>query len=99
MRPKYTSRAATLPLILTLAALSACGDKTPKQTAGAPAREIQLAPSAPAQPQLNDAPAQAAVAPEHAKKVAKTPPERAPEPRVIVRPLNAQDNPSVAAAA
>lgn len=96
MRPKYTSLAAALPALVALAAVSACGDKASKDAAGAPAREIQLPPSAPAQPQLNDAPPAKAAAPEKAPRearVAKTPP---PEPKVIVRPLTAQDKPAAA---
>lgn len=98
MRPQYTSLAAALPALVALAAVSACGDKASKDAAGAPAREIQLPPSAPAQPQLNDAPPAKAAAPEKAReaRVAKTPP---PEPKVIVRPLTAQDNPAAASPA
>lgn len=99
MRPKYTSLAAALPALVALAAVSACGDKAAKDAAGAPAREIQLAPSAPAQPQLNDAPAAKAAAPEKTPReshIAKAPP---PEPKVIVRPLSAEDKPSPAASA
>ena len=54
MRPEYTPRAATLLAIVLVAAVSACGDKNSQQAGAAPAREIQLAPNAPAQPQLND---------------------------------------------
>jgi hypothetical protein len=100
MRTKYTARSATLPALLLLAAVTACGDKGSQQAGAIPAREIQLAPSAPAQPQLNDAPAQAAVAPAP-KKVASKPVQiaKAPEPaqppaqEVVVRPLSSQENP------
>ena len=74
-----------------LALNTACGNKDAQQAASAPPREIQLAPSAPAQPQLNDAPAKVEAAPEPAKKapapkaVAKTP-APAPETRVVVTP-------------
>lgn len=105
MRSKYTSRSATFLAILAVAAVTACADKGAQQPGGAPAREIQLAPSAPAEPQLNDAPVAAAPAPEPVKKkpaprpaaVANAPAERAQE-QVVVRPLNAQDNPAAASA-
>jgi len=100
MRSTYTTRSATLPVLLVLAAVTACGDKGSQQANGAPAREIQLAPSAAAQPQLNDAPV--AKAPEPKKpaprpvQVAKAPePQPAPPPpqqQVVVRPLTATDN-------
>lgn len=106
MRPEYTYRAATLLAIVLVASLSACGDKSSRQAGGAPAREIQLAPSAAAQPQLNDAPAASAAAgaaasqpDEKGARAAKAPRRHAEEPKVIVRPLTAQDEPSVAAAA
>ena len=108
MRSKYTSRSATLLAIVSLAAVTACGDKGSQQTSGTPAREIQLAPSAPAQPQLNDTPAPAsAAAPAVTKKpapkperVAKAPQPSEPEqPNVVVRPLNAQDNATAATSA
>ena len=108
MRSKYTSRSATLLVIVSLAAITACGDKGSQQASGTPAREIQLAPSAPAQPQLNDTPAPAsAAAPAVTKKpapkperVAKAPQPSEPEqPNVVVRPLNAQDNGTAATSA
>ena len=106
MRPQYTSHAATFLAIVIVATLSACGDKGSKQAAGAPAREIQLAPSAPAQPQLNDAPpasaargTAAAQADAKGTRVAKAPARHAPEPKVVVRPLTADDNPPSATAA
>jgi hypothetical protein len=108
MRSKYTSRSATLLAIVSLAAVTACGDKGSQQTSGTPAREIQLAPSAPAQPQLNDTPAPAsAAAPAVTKKpapkperVAKAPqPSEPAQPQVLVRPLNAQDNATAATSA
>jgi hypothetical protein len=94
MRSKYPSGAATLLAIVILTAGTACGDKKSSQSGAAPAREIQLAPSAPANPQLNDAPA--AAAPE------KTPPKsvqmaRAPkqtQQQVVVRPLDPTDVPA-----
>jgi hypothetical protein len=105
MRSKYTSRSATLLAIVSLAAVTACGDKGSQQTSGTPAREIQLAPSAPAQPQLNDAPIPAAAAPTSKKpapkpvQMAKAPQTREPaQPNVVVRPLNAQDNAAAASA-
>jgi hypothetical protein len=85
-------------LALTLAAVSvaACGKKDADQTAGA-GREIQLAPTTAAQPQLNDAPEAKAPAP--APK-----PQRAPERRpvqqprdVVVKPLPAAPAPLPAA--
>jgi hypothetical protein len=105
MRSKYTSHTATLLAIVCVAGFAACGDRNSRQGNGEPAREIQLAPSPPVQPQLNDAPAPtAAAAPAPATKkasarVAKasrpTPPV---EPEVVVRPLDSQDNVSVASA-
>jgi hypothetical protein len=108
MRSQYTSRYATLLASLCLAAVTACGDKGPQQTSGAPAREIQLAPNAPAQPQLNDAPAQStpptrattkrpAPKPVLAARADAPTPSEPPQPQVIVRPLNAPDNVSPAA--
>jgi hypothetical protein len=105
MRSKYTSRSATLLVIVSLAAITACGDKGSQQASGTPAREIQLAPSAPAQPQLNDAPIPAAAAPT-SKKPAPKPVQMAKAPQtsepaqsnVVVRPLNAQDNAAAASA-
>jgi hypothetical protein len=108
MRSQYTSRSATLLASLCLAAVTACGDKGSQQTNGAPAREIQLAPSAPAQPQLNDAPAPSAAptrpatkrpAPKPALAARSEPPRPSEpaEPQVIVRPLNAPDGVSPAA--
>jgi hypothetical protein len=108
MRSKYTSRSATLLAIVSLAAVTACGDKGSQQASGTPAREIQLAPSAPAQPQLNDVPAPAsAAAPAVTKKPAPKPervvkaprPSEPTQPQVVVRPLNAQDNAGAAASA
>jgi hypothetical protein len=102
MRSTYTSRSATLLAIIAVAAAAACGDRSSQHAGGTPAREIQLAPSAPAEPQLNDAPIAAAAAPapkkpapKPAAPVAKAPaaPERAQE-QVVVRPLSAQDNPA-----
>jgi hypothetical protein len=108
MRSKYTSRSATLLAIVSLAAVTACGDKGSQQASGTPAREIQLAPSAPAQPQLNDVPAPAsAAAPAESKKPAPKPervvkapqPSEPAQPQVVVRPLNAQDNATAAISA
>jgi hypothetical protein len=103
MRPTYTSRSSTILALAFVAAVAACGEKGAQPANGTPAREIQLAPSAPAQPQLNDAPEAApAPAPKAAPKVAKAAaPPRAQEPeqpQVIVRPLNVQDNTSAAKA-
>jgi hypothetical protein len=105
MRSKYTSRSATLLVIVSLAAITACGDKGSQQASGTPAREIQLAPSAPAQPQLNDAPIPAAAAPTSKKpapkpvRMAKAPQTSEPaQSNVVVRPLNAQDNAAAASA-
>ena len=97
MRSKYTARSATLPALFVLAAAAACGDKGSQQANGAPAREIQLAPSAAAQPQLNDAPVAKAPEPRKAApkpvQVAKAPePRQPPEQQVVVRPLNSADN-------
>jgi hypothetical protein len=108
MRSQYTARFTTLLTSLCLAAVAACGDKGSQQANGAPAREIQLAPSAPAQPQLNDAPAPAAAdAPANAKRPAPKPapaakpeppkPSEPAQPQVVVRSLTVQDNPSAVA--
>jgi hypothetical protein len=98
MRPKYTSRAPALLAIALCAAISACGDKPSQQAGAAPAREIQLPPNAPAQPQLNDAPAASATKPAAKDaQVAKAPTRRAPEPKVVVRPLTAADQASAPA--
>jgi hypothetical protein len=102
MRTKYTPRAATLLAMVLLATVSACGDSNSQKPAAAPAREIQLAPAPPAQPQLNDSPATATAAPapkpveRRPVHVAKAPP-RVREPEVIVRRLDAQDTPAVSA--
>ncbi len=114
MRPIYMSRAATLLAIALLTGVSACGDKGTQQASGTPAREIQLAPSAAAQPQLNDtaqpgaepAPAVRKPAPKRAQ-TAQSPAPRPSEPAeqvVVVRPLSAPDaaaaaSPAPAAAA
>ena len=105
MRPKYTPRAATLLAIVLAAAVSACGDKNSQQASAAPAREIQLAPNAPAQPQLNDSAVganAAAVSKPPAPKpvrVAKSTAPRATDPQVTVRPLSPADNPVASAPA
>jgi hypothetical protein len=93
MRARITSRQpavigwpGALLACATLAALSACSDKSSRQSNGEPAREIQLAPSSSAQPQLNDAPppapAPAPVPPP--RHVARAP---VPPPEVIVHKL------------
>lgn len=97
MRSKYTAPSVTLPLLFILAGVAACRDKGTQQANGAPAREIQLAPSAPAQPQLNDAPVALAPTPRKAApkpvQVARAPePRQPPEQQVVVRPLNSTDN-------
>ena len=101
MRSKYTSRSATLLATVLLAMTSACGDKDSQRGNGTPAREIHLAPSAPAQPQLNDAPIPAPAAPAPAPKAPAPKPARlakAPQPsepapqQVVVRPLTTQDS-------
>jgi hypothetical protein len=86
--------------VLTVLALSlgaACGGKDTQPAANPPAREIQLAPATPAQPQLADAPKpEAAPARAPAPKTAtlKPPPkptptpQPAPEQRVVVTPIN-----------
>ncbi len=105
MRPKYTPRAATLLAIVLVAAVSACGDKNSQQAGAAPAREIQLAPNAPAQPQLNDtavganAAAVSKQSPPKPVRVAKAPAPRSADPQVTVRPLNPADNPVASAPA
>jgi len=97
MRKEYTSRPATLLAIVVLGALAACGDTSSQSAGGTPAREIQLAPAAPAQPQLKDTPEPAAMPTKPAAKPARTAtavaprPNEQPEPQVIVRPLGAQD--------
>jgi hypothetical protein len=92
MRTKYTSAPTTLLAIASLTIVAACGGKDAQRATGSPAREIQLAPSAPAQPQLNDAPQPVAPAPQAVKPSPK-PMQMAKAPQeVVVRPLNAQDN-------
>ena len=100
MRSTYPSHPRTflgIAIAVTLVAISACGDKSEKQLNGSPAREIQLAPSAAAQPQLNDVPApktaEAAPAP---KKVAPKPAQTASVAKadphtVLVKRLNTPD--------
>jgi hypothetical protein len=105
MRPEYTPRAATLLAIVLVAAVSACGDKNSQQASAAPAREIQLAPNPPAQPQLNDTAVGANAAsvskqtPPKPVRVSKAPAPKPAEQQVTVRPLNAQDNPATPAPA
>jgi hypothetical protein len=101
MPSKYPSAAATFLAIAILTVGAACGDKKASEAGAAPAREIQLAPSAPVQPQLNDAPAAAAPVPQ---KTAPKPVQlaRAPKPaqeQVVVRPLTPQDVPAASAPA
>ena len=100
MRTKYTPAWTTLLATACMAVIAACGGKDATQTNGTPAREIQLAPSAPAQPQLNDAPIPAATpAPKAAAPKPATVAKSPPQQEVIVRPLNAQDNAPAPAAA
>jgi hypothetical protein len=111
MRSQYTSASVTLLAIGLLTAINACGDKNSQQANGTPAREIQLAPSAPAQPQLNDAPVPAAApvaarSPTPTKTPAKkpaqvtksAPPAVPPQENVVVRPLSARDSAADASA-
>jgi hypothetical protein len=104
MRPTYTPRSSTILLLAFVAGVTACGDKTAQQASSPPAREIQLAPNAASQPQLNDtaigkAPAPARKAPPKAPQHSTAQrPQEAPPPQVVVRPLNPQDNASTAAA-
>jgi hypothetical protein len=100
MPSKYPSPAGTFLAIAILTVCTACGDKNAPQAGAAPAREIQLAPSAPAQPQLNDAPVAAAApqkAPPKPVRVAKAP-KPAPQ-EVVVRPLDPTDVPAASAPA
>ncbi len=97
MRSTYTSNLRTFLVLALLTAAAGCGDKSSQQTNAAPAREIQLAPSAAAQPQLNDvpAPSTAAVA-LAAKKISPKPRETAQTPKVqpqqvLVTRLNTPD--------
>src|SRR5258708_26907069 len=95
MRPNYTTRSATLLVLFLAVAVSSCGDKGPRQPNGAPAREIQLAPSAAAQPQLNDAPVartpEPRKAPPRPVQVAKAA-SQPPQQQLVVRPLSTADN-------
>jgi hypothetical protein len=80
MRPNNMFRDGA---VLTLAALTAlaaaaCGGKDMQQAASAPPREIQLAPTPPVQPQLNDAPVKTASAPRQAPTVKKEEPTPVP---------------------
>jgi hypothetical protein len=71
-----------LSATLALAALSAaaCGGTDTQHSAGAPSREIQLAPVPPAEPQLNDAPAKTASAPKKAPAAPREEQQPAPPP-------------------
>ncbi len=105
MRSRYTSRSATLLVMVSLAVTIGCGGKDSQRANGTPAREIQLAPSATAQPQLNDAPAPGnatAEAPKPAPKparVASASKSAATSQQVIVRPLDPQESAPVSAPA
>ncbi len=90
MRTKYTSGFRTLLAIAPVAIVAACGGKDSQPAGGTPGREIQLAPSSTAQPQLNDAPVPPAATAPPVTKPAPKPKARSQE--VVVRPLNAQDN-------
>jgi hypothetical protein len=78
--------------------LAGCGRKDAQPATNPPAREIQLAPTGNAQPQLNDAPvaSQPAAAPARAPRKQQRAARRAvveapappPEPTVVVTPLN-----------
>lgn len=86
--------------VLTLAALlaAACGGKDTGQAASAPPREIQLAPTPPAQPELNDAPARTASAPRKAPAVKKEEPTPVPPTlHVQVSPIAPQGLPAASA--
>jgi hypothetical protein len=96
MRTKYTSGSVTLLAVASVIIAAACGGKDAQQANGTPAREIQLAPSAPAQPQLNDAPVPVTTAPAAPKPLPKP---KAPPQQVVVRRLDAQDNAPVSAPA
>ncbi len=101
MRFTYSIRSAALLPVALMAIVTACSDKTSQQAGNAPAREIQLAPSATAQPQLTDTAATPPAAPAPNKPTPKRQVARVATPRpgpdVIVRPLNSQDNAPVAA--
>ena len=84
MPTNYIRRSAATLSLLALAFAGACGNKDAQQTAANGAgREIQLAPTTTAQPQLNDAPLPKAPAPAPKPKPA---PEKkqAPQPRDVV---------------
>ncbi len=97
MPSKYPSGAATFLAIAILTVGAACGDKNSQQAGATPAREIQLAPSAPANPQLNDAPAAAEAPAPKPVQVAKAPRPRQQE--VVVRRLDPTDVPAASAPA
>jgi hypothetical protein len=97
MRTKYTPVSTTLLAIASVAIAAACGGKDAQPAGGTPGREIQLAPSSSAQPQLNDAPAPAAATAPPVTKPAPKPAKAPPPQEVVVRPLNAQDNATASA--
>jgi hypothetical protein len=99
MRTKYTPISATLLAIASLAVGAACRGKDAQPAGGTPGREIQLAPSSTAQPQLNDAPAPAAATAPPVTKPAPKPAKAPPQQEVVVRRLEPQDNPAAAAPA
>jgi hypothetical protein len=88
--------------IATMALLSACGNKDAQPASNPPAREIQLAPTTSAPPQLNDAPLKQAPAPAPTPRKRPQAPPRAvptpvptkanapapPEPQVVVTSIN-----------
>jgi hypothetical protein len=87
-------------LSLAAIAIAACGGKDTQQAAGAPPREIQLAPTPPVQPQLNDAPATTATAPRKAPAVRKAEPTPVPPTlHVQVSPIAPQGVSASSAAA
>jgi hypothetical protein len=85
--------------IASLAVGAACRGKDAQPAGGTPGREIQLAPSSTAQPQLNDAPAPAAATAPPVTKPAPKPAKAHPPQEVVVRRLEPQDNPAAAAPA
>jgi hypothetical protein len=92
MKTNYIRRMG-ITLSLFAVGVAACGKKDADQTANAGAgREIQLAPTTTAQPQLNDAPEARAAAPKPKPAPVKRPVE---QPRdVVVNPLPAAPRPA-----
>ena len=94
------SRRATAVFALAAVSLAAaCGakDNSQQAAAAAPAREIQLAPTVKAEPQLNDAPRKTAASEPRKKSVPPLKTEPTPTPQVLVAPLQQTPQPAAPA--